>query len=111
MIENPYSPPNAKPSHDEPERALTCTAMFWLSCVLCMVMIGISVNGGYQYWFYASKMGIRLPASILLETICVAISGLGMFYSALRWRRQRIRTAAVAFACSLLIFFVGPILL
>jgi len=111
MSDNPYSPPHAAPVHAERKRSPICTVMFWLSCVLCVVAFGIAANGGYQYWFYTSQMRIPLPANILAETVCVACSGLGMLYSAIRWRRQLIRTGAVSFVCSLLAFFVGPPLL
>ena len=111
MNHNPYSPPNATPDDTEPKSVLICTVMFWLSCVLCLGTFGIAANGGYQYWFYTSKMGIPLPANILAETVCVACSGLGMLYSAIRWRRQLFRTGAVSLGCSLLAFFVGPPLL
>ena len=111
MSHNPYSPPDTKPVHAQRKRSLTCTVMFWLSCVLCLGMFGIAANGAYQYWFYTSQMGIPLSAHILAETVCVACSGLAMLYSAIRWRRQLIPTAAVLFACSLLAFFVGPLLI
>ena len=109
MSHNPYAPPDVKPFHAERKRSLICTVMFWLSCVLCAGTFGIAANGGYQYWFYTSQMGIALPANILAETVCVACSGLGMLYSAIRWRRQLIRAGAVSFAGSLLAFFAGPL--
>ena len=111
MSHNPYSPPDATPVNAERKGSPICTVMFWLSCVLCVGAFGIAANGGYQYWFYTSQMGIPLPANILAETVCVACSGLGMLYSAIRWRRQLVRTGAVSFACSLLAFFVGPLLM
>ena len=108
MSHNPYSPPDAKRVDAKRKGSLICTVMFWLSCVLCAVTFGIAANGAYQYWFYSSQMGIPLPVNILAESVCVACSGLGMLYSAVGWRRQLIRTGAVSFACSLLVFFVGP---
>ena len=111
MNHNPYSPPVAKSVRAERTDSLICTVMFWLSVVLCVGMFGIAANGGYQYWFYTSQMGIPLPKFILAETVCVACSGLGMLCSAISWRRQMIRTGAVLFACSLLAFFVGPLLM
>jgi len=111
MSHNPYSPPDATQVNAERKSSLICTVMFWLSCVLCVVACGIAANGGYQYWFYTSQKGILLPASILVETVCVACSGLGLLYSAISWRRQLIRTGAVSLACSLLVFFVGPLVI
>lgn len=111
MSHNPYSPPDATPVNAKRKGSTTCTVMFWLSCVLCAGAFGIAANGGYQYWFYTSQMAIPLSASILAETVCVACSGLGMLYSAIAWRRHLIRTGAVSFACSLLAFFVGPLLI
>ena len=109
MSHNPYSPPDEQPVTAERRRSWTCTVMFWLSCFICLGISGIAANGGYQYWDYTSQ-GIALPATILAETLCVAFSGLGMLYSAILWRRKRIRAAAVSFGGSLLAFFVGPLL-
>ncbi len=85
--------------------------MFWLSLVLGVGAFGSAANGGYQYWFYTSQMGIPLPANIVAESVCVACSGLGMLFSAMRWRQHLIGAGAVSFAGSLLVFFVGPILM
>ena len=111
MSHNPYLPPDATPVSVKRKGSPICTVMFWLSCVLCVGAFGIAANGGYQYWFYTSQMAIPLPANILAETVCVAFSGLGMLYSAIRWRRQLMSAGAVSFACSLLAFFVGPLLM
>ena len=111
MSENPYSPPDATPVNAERTGSAICTVMFWLSCVLCLGTFAIAANGGYQYWFYTSQMGIPLPISILAESACVACSGFGMLYSATRWRRQRIRAGTVSLTLSLLAFFVGPLLI
>lgn len=109
MIHNPYSPPDAKPASAERKGSVVCVVMFWLSCVLCLGILAIAVNGAYQYWYY-TQMGIPLSAIIVAESVIVACGGLGMLYSATRWRRQLIRAGAVSLVCSLLVFFVGPLL-
>ncbi|TWT50650.1 hypothetical protein Pla22_33930 [Rubripirellula amarantea] len=108
MSHNPYSSPNATIVDSERKGSLPCTIMFWLSCVLSLGMFAIAAISGYQYWVYASQGGVKLPPHILAVTVCVACSGLGMLYSAIRWRRQLIRAASVSFGCSLLAFFVAP---
>lgn len=110
MSDNPYSPPGDAPVNVERKRSHICATMFWLSCVLCLIAMGIAANGVYQYWFYTSQIAIPLPTSILVESLIVACSGLGMFYFAATWRRQAIRAGAILFACSLLAFLVGPFL-
>ena len=111
MSQNPYSSPNAAPALGARNRSLICTAMFWLSCVLCVAMFGIAANGGYQYWFYTSRKGITLPARIFAENVCVACSGIVMLYAVITWRRQLPRAGAVLFVCALLMFYFGPVLL
>jgi hypothetical protein len=111
MSHNPYSSPNVTPLDDERKGSLICTVMFWLSCVLSLGMFAIAAMGGYQYWLWSSQTGIKLPSHLLAVTVCVACSGLGMLYSAIRWRFRLIRAGAVSFGCSLLAFFVGPALL
>lgn len=111
MIHNPYSSPNVTLVDDEGKGSLLCTVMFWLSCVLSLGMFSIAAMGGYQYWVYTSQPGFKLPPYILAVTVCVVCSGLGMLYSAIRWRCQLIYAAAVSFGCSLLAFFVAPALL
>ena len=78
--------------------------MFWLSCVLGLVMLAIAVNGGYQYWTYTSQAGMKLPRQIVAESVCVGLSGLGMFFSATRWSRGLVRAGAYSFGGSLLAF-------
>ncbi|MFK8112105.1 MAG: hypothetical protein AB8B91_07870 [Rubripirellula sp.] len=111
MSHNPYSTPAVTSVNEQRKSTLICTVMFWLSCFLSLGMLGIAVNGGYQYLLYTSQAGIQLPVSILAATVCVACCGLGMLYSAIKWRRQVRRVGAVSFGCSLLAFFVGPPLL
>ena len=111
MRQNPYSPPNSAPVMAKRKSSLLCKLMFWLSCVLCVGMLGIAANGCYQYWFYTSQKGITFPTRILAENVCVACSAIGMLYAAMNWRRQLTKAGAVSFIGSLLTFFVGPPLL
>ena len=111
MNHNPYSSPDVTLVDDERKSSRPCTVMFWLSCVLSLGMFAIAAMGGYQFWVYKSQAGFKLPPYVLAVTVCVACSGLGMLYSAIRWRCRLIRAAAVSFGCSLLAFFVGPALL
>ena len=111
MSHNPYSPSDVPTGDAKRRGSVACTFMFWLSCILAFGMLGIASNGCYQYWLYRSQGGVVLPSSILGESVCVGIAGLGLLYSALKWRRRMIRIATVSFAASLLLFFFGPFFL
>lgn len=110
MKENPYSPPEATQVDAHHTKSLSCTVMFWLSCLVCLGMLGIAANGSLQYLVYTSQMGIPLPSSLLRESVWVGFGGIVMLYSAIKWRRKLIPSAAVSGACSLMVFFLGPLL-
>ncbi len=110
MSQNPFETPTSVPVTAKRNGSFVCIGMFWLSCVLCIAMLGIAANGSYQYWLYTSR-GQTLPIRILAENVCVAGSGIGMLFAAIKWRYQSTRAGAVSFAAALLIFLLGPSLL
>ena len=111
MSENPFETPIAAPVIAKRKNSLICIGMFWLSCGLSIAMLGIAANGGYQYWLYTSHGRLTLPVRILAENICVACSGIGMLYAAIKWSCQSTRVGATWFVGSLIAFLVGPSLL
>ncbi len=109
MGQNPYTPLQAAEANDANQRSFACVVMFWLSLFLGLVAFAIAANGIYQFWIYSTQSSVPLAPSILAESVCIAFSGIGMIFAAIKWRRQAVRAGAIALACSLVLFFVGPI--
>lgn len=110
MTDNPYSPP-ATNNSDSPSRSWVCVCMFWLSAILGIVVLAITVLGGYQNTRFILENGGRFPPYIVAATLLIFVCGLGLLFSAWHWRSQRIRVGLLSFLGSGVAFFAGPWLL
>jgi hypothetical protein len=107
MPENPYLPPEAVES-DTPRRSVACVFMFWLSGVLGLTVLSISVFSGYQNTHLSSPGAGRLPPYVVAVTVLVFACGIGLLFSAWLWRSRRVRPAILLFVGSVVAFFVAP---
>ena len=108
MATNPYSPPDGSHSDADPKGHVLYICMFWLTSILSVVAAAIAIGGGYHNYVAVSQMGGSLPPYIIAVTLLVlACSGL-LGYSALNWRKQRMRGGLLTLGVALAAFFVGP---
>ena len=110
MTDNPYSPPAISKS-DSPSRSWVCVCMFWLSAILGIGALAISVVVGYQNTRFISQNGGSLPPYIIAVTMLIFACGIGLLFSAWNWRSRRIRAGLLSFFASGIAFFAGPWLL
>ena len=110
MTENPYSPPLTEQA-DGPRRSFACAFMFWLSAILGVIVVGLAVVLAAQNTQVALQNNGSLPPYVVAVAILILASGFGLFYSAWRWRQQRVRDGLVSFLLVAVAIFGGPWLL
>ncbi len=65
--------------------------MFWLTVILGIVVLFIAALGGYQNTRFTLQNGGSLPLYMVAVTMLMVTCGIGLLYSAWRWRARRIR--------------------
>ena len=82
--------------------------MFWLTVILGIVVLFIAALGGYQNTRFTLQNGGSLPLYMVAVTMLMVACGIGLLYSAWRWRARRIRAGLFSLVLQGVAFFAGP---
>ena len=111
MTENPYTPPTSTDALTPRRFQRLCAAMFWIASVLSVIAAYIGVSTGYSTHVAMQEMGGKIPLYIIAVTILSVCCSICLAYSAVRWRKCKIRSGTIALVLAVLAFFIGPFIL
>ena len=91
--DNPYSPPFGDESETSP--SIGWNVMFWLSGLLGILAVALSIFIGYQSTRFLVENNMGIPRYVVASTTLGFGCGIGMLVSAWHWRKRRHAAASL----------------
>lgn len=111
MNENPYESPRSADGTELPRFQRLCGVMFWITSILSIVAAYIAFSSAYSNYLAMQEMGGRMPTYIVAVTILAVCCSACLAFSAVRWRKAKVRSGAITFVLAILVYFIGPFIL